>query len=165
MEIKLSGIIETSAANGEGLRKVIFAQGCTHNCRGCFNPDTHDIRKGILCDTEDVVQSINDDFLIDGVTFSGGDPFEQAEAFYEIASSIDVNIWCYTGYTFEYILLHAIANKHWDNLLSKIDVLVDGRFVEELKSDNCVYRGSSNQRIIDVQRSLEEGHIIEYINN
>ena len=102
MKIRLAGIIENSINNGEGIRKVIFAQGC----KGCFNPSTHDFNGGYECDTDKIIERINNDYMIDGVTFSGGDPFEQAEAFAEIAKNInpELNIWCYTGYTLQEII-------------------------------------------------------------
>ena len=106
MKIRLAGIIENSINNGEGIRKVIFAQGCKHHCKGCFNPSTHDFNGGYECDTDKIIERINNDYMIDGVTFSGGDPFEQAEAFAEIAKNInpELNIWCYTGYTLQEII-------------------------------------------------------------
>ena len=140
MKVRLAGVIETSINNGEGIRKVIFAQGCKHHCKGCFNPDTHDFNGGYECDTEKIIERINNDYMIDGVTFSGGDSFEQAEAFAHIAKNInkDLTIWCYTGYTLQQII---------DN----IDVLVDGKFEEDKKDRNLKYKGSSNQNIIELR--------------
>lgn len=155
MKIRLSGIIDSSIKNGEGIRKVIFAQGCKHNCNGCFNPETHDLNGGNEYDTDSILDIIKSDFIIDGVTFSGGDPFEQAEAFYHIAKEID-NVWCYTGYTIEYILDNAKNHPYWKNLLEEIDYLVDGKFEIDRKDPLLEYRGSSNQRIIDVQKYLKE---------
>lgn len=152
MKIQLAGIIETSINNGEGIRKVIFAQGCKHNCKGCFNPDTHDFNSGYTCDTKKIIDRINNDYMIDGVTFSGGDPFEQAEAFAEIAKNIkpDLNIWCYTGYTLDQIK-NNINKPGWEDLLNNIDVIVDGKFEEDKKDRNLKYRGSSNQNIINLR--------------
>lgn len=157
MEIRLSGVIESSLNNGSGIRKVIFAQGCKHHCKGCFNKDTWDFDGGYVCETDKLVKSINDDFIIDGVTFSGGDPFEQAEAFADIANKIDKdkNIWCYTGYEWEEILQGCEEGKPgWAELLSKIDVIVVGKFVEDKKDPTLKYKGSSNQRILSVPLSL-----------
>ena len=133
MEIRLAGVIESSINNGDGIRKVIFAQGCKHNCKGCFNPETHDFDGGYLCDTDKLIQRINEDYMIDGITFSGGDPFEQAYAFAEIAKNINKNltIWCYTGYTYEYLLEHKNEHEGWEELLNNINVLVDGKFEED----------------------------------
>lgn len=153
MEIKLAGVIESSINNGDGIRKVIFAQGCKHNCKGCFNPETHDFDGGYLCDTNKLIQRINEDYMIDGVTFSGGDPFEQASAFAEIAKNINKNltIWCYTGYIYEYLLEHKNEHEGWEELLNNINVLVDGKFEEDKKDRSLKYRGSSNQRIIKLR--------------
>lgn len=153
MEIRLAGVIESSINNGDGIRKVIFAQGCKHNCKGCFNPETHDFDGGYLCDTDKLIQRINEDYMIDGITFSGGDPFEQAYAFAEIAKNINKNltIWCYTGYTYEYLLEHKNEHEGWEELLNNINVLVDGKFEEDKKDRSLKYRGSSNQRIIKLR--------------
>lgn len=152
MKVRLAGIIETSINNGEGIRKVIFAQGCKHHCKGCFNPDTHDFNGGYECDTEKIIERINNDYMIDGVTFSGGDPFEQAEAFAHIAKNInkDLTIWCYTGYTLQQIIDN-IDRPGWKELITNIDVLVDGKFEEDKKDRNLKYKGSSNQNIIELR--------------
>lgn len=153
MKIRLAGIIENSISNGEGIRKVIFAQGCKHHCKGCFNPSTHDFNGGYECDTDKIVERINNDYMIDGVTFSGGDPFEQAEAFAEIAKKInpELDIWCYTGYTLQELLDKANEKPEWVDLLTNIDVLVDGRFEEDKKDRNLKFKGSSNQNIIQLK--------------
>lgn len=153
MKIRLAGIIENSINNGEGIRKVIFAQGCRHHCKGCFNPSTHDFNGGYECDTDKIIERINSDYMIDGVTFSGGDPFEQAEAFAEIAKNInpELNIWCYTGYTLQEIIDKANEKPEWVDLLTHIDVLVDGKFEEDKKDRNLKFKGSSNQNIIQLR--------------
>lgn len=153
MKIRLAGIIENSINNGEGIRKVIFAQGCKHHCKGCFNPSTHDFNGGYECDTDKIIERINSDYMIDGVTFSGGDPFEQAEAFAEIAKNInpELNIWCYTGYTLQEIIDKANEKPEWVDLLTHIDVLVDGKFEEDKKDRNLKFKGSSNQNIIQLR--------------
>ena len=153
MKVRLAGVIETSINNGEGIRKVIFAQGCRHHCKGCFNPSTHDFNGGYECDTDKIIERINSDYMIDGVTFSGGDPFEQAEAFAEIAKNInpELNIWCYTGYTLQEIINKANEKPEWVDLLTHIDVLVDGKFEEDKKDRNLKFKGSSNQNIIQLR--------------
>lgn len=156
MEIRLSGVIESSLTNGEGIRKVIFAQGCKHNCEGCFNPHTHSFEDGMICDTDKIIESINNDKFIDGVTFSGGDPFEQPLAFAEIAKNVNVNIWCYTGYKFEFIV-EEIKNGNrpeWAELIGYIDYLVDGKFEKDNTGGEHKFRGSANQRILNIPLSL-----------
>lgn len=157
MQIRLAGIIENSLNNGTGIRKVIFAQGCKHNCPGCFNPHTHDMNGGELFNINEIAKKCNDDYFIDGVTFSGGDPFEQPKEFAELAKLIKTDIWCFTGYTFEQLL--SMPEKLC--LLEQIDILVDGRFDLNKMDGDHKYRGSNNQRIIDVKNSLKMGKVIE----
>lgn len=161
-DVRLAGIVYESLVNGPGLRRVFFAQGCRHNCKGCFNPSTHCFKGGQLKNIDILVDDIKGNPLVKGVTFSGGDPFEQAEAFAYMACKIKklhLNIWCYTGYTFEYIFNNKI-NRPWQELLQNIDVLVDGKFQEDKKDERLRFRGSTNQRIIDVKESLKYGNVI-----
>ncbi len=164
MNIRLAGIIENSLSNGPGMRKVLFAQGCEHNCKGCFNPETHSCDGGQLLDVDFVIDRIKSDYMIDGVTFSGGDPVLQADKFAYIAKNInkELSVWCYTGYTIEQLLEMMKEDKNIEELLNNIDVLVDGRFIEELMDGGCMFRGSSNQRIVDVKKTLEVGHCVDY---
>lgn len=160
MKIRLAGIEYDSLVNGEGTRTVIFAQGCRHHCPGCFNPETHDFNGGELFEVEEIFNKVKDDPFLEGVTFSGGDPLEQAEAFSELATMIkdnkpELNIWCWTGYTIEQILEQKIHEPGMKKLLEKIDVLVDGRFEQSLFVDGLKFRGSKNQRIIDINRTRE----------
>ncbi|MCH3965345.1 MAG: anaerobic ribonucleoside-triphosphate reductase activating protein [Clostridium sp.] len=161
--VRLAGIAYESLANGPGLRRVFFAQGCAHNCKGCFNPSTHDFKSGQLKNIDDLVHDVSENPLIKGVTFSGGDPFYQAEAFGYMAEKIKklkLNIWCYTGYKFEYILDNMKRESGSINLLKNIDVLVDGKFEKDKMDTSLRFRGSSNQRIIDVQASFKSKNII-----
>ncbi|MDP4179195.1 MAG: anaerobic ribonucleoside-triphosphate reductase activating protein [Bacillota bacterium] len=161
--VRLSGIAYESLVNGPGIRRVLFAQGCKHNCKGCFNQDTHSLEGGELVDMDKIICDIKKSFIINGVTFSGGDPLEQADKFSYIAKEVKkagLNIWTYTGYTFEYILEHKDEKKGWKELLNNIDVLVDGKFDEGKKDDTIRFRGSANQRIIDVQKSLIAGKAV-----
>ena len=160
MKIRLAGIEYDSLVNGEGTRTVIFAQGCRHHCPGCFNPETHDFNGGELFEVEEIFNKIKDDPFLEGVTFSGGDPLEQAEAFSELAYMIkenkpELNIWCWTGYTIEQILENKLHEPGIKKLLDLIDVLVDGRFEQNLFVDGLKFRGSKNQRIIDINRTRE----------
>lgn len=157
-EIRLAGIAYESLVNGPGIRRVLFSQGCKHNCNGCFNKETHSFCDGKIQDMDEIINSIKSNPILRGVTFSGGDPFEQADKFAYIAKELKdtkLDIWCYTGYTFEYILKHKDENKGWSNLISYIDVLVDGKFEEDKKIEGLKFKGSTNQRIIDVQKSLK----------
>lgn len=163
MNIRISGIGYESLVNGPGLRRVIFSQGCKHDCKGCFNQDTHDFNGGTIVDCDNIINDILESPIIKGVTFSGGDPFEQATQFAYIAERIKVlpnGIWCYTGYTFEYILKHKNENKGWEKLINNIDVLVDGQYIEELNNGDLKFKGSSNQRIIDIKKSLKQDKIV-----
>lgn len=161
--IRLSGIAYETLVNGPGLRRVFFAQGCIHNCEGCFNPSTHCFDGGELKDMDELIEDIKSNPMLKGVTFSGGDPFEQAIKFAYMADKIKqlgLNIWCYTGYTFEYILQNAKNKKGWLNLIQDIDVLVDGKFEKTKINSSLKFRGSSNQRIIDVKESLRLNRLV-----
>lgn len=162
-DIRLSGIAYESLVNGPGIRRVFFSQGCKHNCKGCFNPDTHDFNDGENRNMDELIESVLDNPMIKGVTFSGGDPLEQAEKFAYMAKAFknnNLNIWCYTGYTYEYIREHKDENNGWNELLNNIDVLVDGKFEEENMQEGLKFRGSTNQRIIDIKESLNHGKIV-----
>ena len=157
-KVRLSGIAYESLVNGPGLRRVFFAQGCRHNCIGCFNPETHDFKKGEVMDMDRLIEDVRENPLLKGITFSGGDPMEQADKFTYMAKEfkkLDLNIWCYTGYKFEEI----IEDEDKREFLNYIDVLVDGKFKEELEDEKLKYKGSSNQRIIDVQKSLKKKEV------
>ncbi len=155
-KIRLSGIIEESIVDGPGIRFVIFSQGCPHHCKGCHNPQTFDPSGGYEYDTNNLIMKIKKNPLLKGVTFSGGEPFLQAEAFTELAReihSLGLDVMSYTGYVFE-DLIACKENISWQNLLHNIDILVDGPFLLEKKSLLLKFRGSENQRIINVNESL-----------
>lgn len=160
MNIRLaSSLVFDSIVDGPGLRTVIFLQGCTHNCLNCQNPQTHDFNGGFEVDINIVIEKILNKKMQSGVTFSGGDPMNQAEQCARIAKELknhNINIWCYTGFTYDFLTQKQV----YRDFLQYIDVLVDGVFVEELKSYELQFRGSSNQRLIDVQKSLQENKVI-----
>lgn len=162
MELRIAGTVNDSIVDGDGLRFTVFTQGCPHHCKGCHNPQTHDFNGGEVTDTSLLLEKIKGNPLLDGVTFSGGEPFCQAEQLAELGRQIKklgLNIVTYTGYTFEQ--LYAERDKNgWGNLLSVTDILIDGQFVEELKDWEVKFRGSSNQRYIDCQKSLEKGTVV-----
>ena len=164
MNIRLaSPITYDSIVDGPGLRAVIWTQGCNHNCKGCHNPQTHDTCGGHIVDSLNIISEINKLRLHRGITLSGGEPFMQSEALLDVAKeckNLNLDVWAYTGYTFE----DSTDNKNPNyfnniNLLRNIDVLVDGRFIETKKDITLRFRGSSNQRIIDVKKSLENKRI------
>lgn len=161
--IKLSGIAYESLVNGPGMRRVFFAQGCKHNCKGCFNPDTHDFNGGEERDIDELIMDTLSNPILRGVTFSGGDPWEQADKFAYMARAFKdkgLDIWSYTGYTFEYIIGNKDERLGWNDLLNNIDVLVDGKFEEDKMQEGLKFKGSTNQRIIDVKESLRLNKII-----
>lgn len=163
MKVRLAGKIQPdSIVDGSGIRTVIWFQGCLHNCPFCQNPETHDLNGGFLCTLEDIKKELASLKYQNGITLSGGDPFFQPEAALEIAKfahSIGLNVWAYTGFLYEALLN---GNKERKELLKNIDVLVDGKFEIANKSLDCKFRGSTNQRLIDVVKSLEEGKVVLY---
>ena len=166
MKIRLAGDITTdSIVDGEGIRSVIWTQGCIHNCPGCHNPLTHDINGGFLREVSDVLEEIKNIEFQDGITLSGGDPLLQIDACLEIAKfaqSIGLNVWCYTGYTIEALLKRIDKEPNLKELLENIDVLVDSPFILELKSYNVPFRGSKNQRLIDSKKTIKENKVCKY---
>lgn len=151
--LNLGGIVEESVVDGPGIRFVLFAQGCRHNCPACFNQELQVFRENTLYTIPKILEMIDALPHLHGVTFSGGDPFEQATVFGELARACrtrKLNIWAYTGYTFEKL----ITNPEHRILLQELDVLVDGPFVLKEKDPLLPFRGSRNQRLIDVQASL-----------
>ena len=163
MQIRLAADLQSdSIVDGEGIRTVIWTQGCPHNCPGCHNPDTHDFDDGLLVDVEEINKRLDGIKYQDGITFSGGDPLCQPEACLEIAKhakELGMNIWCYTGYTFEQLMIISKAKPAVLDFLKTVDVLIDGKFLIEEKSLDCAFRGSKNQRIIDVKKSLRENRV------
>ena len=162
--IRLAGIAYESLVNGPGIRRVFFSQGCNHNCKGCFNPETHDFLGGEEKNINELIEDVYKNPMIKGITFSGGDPFERAEEFAYMAKAFkekNLNIWSYTGYTFEYIINNLESRIGWKELINNLDVLVDGKFEEDKAVDGLKFRGSTNQRIIDVKKSLKENKVYE----
>ena len=160
MKIRLSSPISfDSIVDGPGLRMVIWTQGCTHNCVDCHNPQTHSLCGGYEVDTKEIINDMKTLRLQKGITLSGGEPFLQPEALESIcrvANEINLDIWAYTGFTFEQLLDNKNPSYFKNlNLLKQIDILVDGKFIPEKKDISLRFRGSSNQRIIDVKKSLK----------
>ncbi len=163
-QIRLSGIIDESVVDGPGIRYVIFTQGCKHNCKGCHNPNTHDETKGYLKACDDIINDINETKYLSGVTFSGGEPFLQPDKCAYIAKRIKkgYNIIAYTGYLYEQLLELSKVNQAIMDFLKQIDILVDGPFILEQKSLELKFKGSKNQRMILVKKSLCENKVILY---
>ena len=161
MEIRLSGIVEESIVDGKGIRFVVFTQGCPHNCKGCHNMHTHDFNGGYMDNTDNLFSLFKEDPILKGITFSGGEPFMQPKPLVELAKKVHEykkDVWCYSGFTFEEILNS--KNEDRVELLNNIDVLIDGKFIEEEKNLELSFRGSENQRVIDVKKTLLQNKII-----
>jgi anaerobic ribonucleoside-triphosphate reductase activating protein len=161
MKIRLFGIANDSIVDGEGLRMTIFTQGCPHNCPGCHNPDSHSFDGGKEYDTDEIISMLDSNPLLDGITLSGGEPFIQISACTEIAKAArerGLNVWCYSGYTYEELVCMVLP---W-RLLQYVDVLVDGRFDINHRSLDLYFRGSRNQRVIDMRETLKQRKIVLY---
>ena len=161
--MKIANYIQDSIVDGPGLRFTLFTQGCPHRCAGCHNPATHDPSGGREESAEEIIREMLKNPLTDGLTLSGGEPFEQAAqcaAVARAARDAGLNVWCYTGYTFEELLESGDAAK--SELLGLVDVLVDGRFLAGERSLALKWRGSRNQRVISVQKSLATGTAVLY---
>jgi anaerobic ribonucleoside-triphosphate reductase activating protein len=156
--INLAGFIQESIVDGPGMRSTIFVQGCKRHCPGCQNPKTWSFETKELVKTDDLYSRIIKDSIITGVTLSGGEPFEQSEELLDLVKKLSpkYNIMIYSGYTYEELIRDPIKSE----LLFETDFLVDGAFIEELKDLSLRFRGSSNQRIIDVKKSIVENEII-----
>ena len=156
--IRVLRIIEDTMVDGPGFRTAIYCAGCRHQCAGCHNPQSWAFDGGRDMTVEQLMQVIVADPFAN-VTFTGGDPMYQAAAFAELARAIhrDTNkdIWCYTGFTYE-----SLIQPEQRELLSQLDVLVDGPYVQRLRDPDLLFRGSSNQRLIDVQASLYAGEVV-----
>lgn len=149
--LRIMDIIDGTVVDGPGFRLSIYSAGCSHKCRGCHNPQSWDMENGRVMSEDELLEIVKNSPW--NVTFSGGDPFFQAEGFASLARRIkqetSKTIWCYTGYTLEQ--LQQECDPFRMELLSNIDVLVDGPFVEELRDEQLRFRGSSNQRIIQLR--------------
>ncbi len=161
--LDLAGIVEDSIVDGPGIRCTIFGQGCPHHCPGCHNPETWDFGCGTPMEEERVAEIVASNPLCRGVTFSGGEPFSQAEGFAKLARLLKqrgYEVASYSGYTFEQLLSGTPAQRE---LLSTIDVLIDGPFLLAERSLELAFRGSKNQRILDVPASLAAGQAVPIV--
>lgn len=159
-KIRVSGVVPESITDGPGIRFALFVQGCAHNCPGCHNPATHDYNGGEERDTDELIAALKSDPMTGGVTLSGGEPFDQPEPLIEFSRAVKergLELAAYTGYLYEEILEGGGARRE---LLELCDVLIDGPFIMEQRNLDIRFKGSENQRIIDVQRSLREGRVL-----
>ncbi len=160
MILRIAGIADDSVVDGDGCRLTVFAQGCPHHCPNCQNPETHDFAGGYETDTETILEKFRDNPLLSGITLSGGDPFCQPRPMLELAKTVHSSghdVWAYTGYTLE-------ALQHSDDsdiraLLQEIDVLVDGPYIDAQRDLTLRFRGSRNQRVIDMNETRSSGRI------
>ena len=167
--LRVAGIQKESIVDGEGYRYAIFTQGCNHQCKGCQNQDTWDFNGGKLyskSELEEVVKDIESNPMLDGITLSGGDPFYQADACAELIKAIkskreDITVWAYTGFTWEEL----IKSPEMLNLAKLCDVIVDGRYIENKRKLELEFRGSSNQRLIDVKKTIAAGKVVQITYN
>lgn len=159
--IEISGIRKESLEDGKGIRTVIYLQGCNHECFNCQNPHTWEWGKGQLVSIQYLLNTVENDVLSKGVTFSGGCPMCNAKILIPLAEKLkeyNYNIWLYCGEQIETLRGEQLE------LLQYVDVLIDGRYIDELRDDTLAFRGSSNQRIIDVQESLKQNTVVELVN-
>ncbi len=158
--IRLAGVVRESIVDGPGLRFTVFCQGCPHGCEGCHNPATHDFEGGYDCEISKIIAAVDENPLLDGVTFSGGEPMCQPEAFTVLAEELkkrNLNIMIYTGYTYEELLKLAETRPAVGKLLELADYLVDGRFILAERDLTLPFRGSTNQRILDMKQTFAAG--------
>ena len=159
--IRIAGVVRESIVHGPGFRFAVFCQGCPHGCPGCHNPATHDFEGGYDCELQKIIDAVDANPLLDGVTFSGGEPFCQPEAFYNLGVELkkrNLNLLAYTGYTYEELI--SMEDESVNKLLSILDLLVDGRFVLEERDLTLLFRGSKNQRVIDMNLTREKNQVI-----
>ncbi|MBC8610350.1 anaerobic ribonucleoside-triphosphate reductase activating protein [Massilimaliae timonensis] len=161
MTVRIAGIVRESIVDGPGIRFVVFTQGCPHHCPGCHNPESHDPKSGYDCEIDKIMTEIEKDPLLKGVTFSGGEPFMQPEPLAELAQKVKehgLDLFIYTGFLFEDLQKRQDAAT--DKLISLADYIVDGPFLLEERSLELKFRGSKNQRMIDVAKTLKAGRVV-----
>lgn len=163
--LRIAGIVRESIVDGPGIRFTVFCQGCPHRCEGCHNENTLDFAGGYDCAIDKIIAEIDKNPLLTGVTFSGGEPFCQPEGFLALAEKLqkrNLDITAFTGYTYEELLKLGQSRPIILELLDLIDLLIDGKFLLEQKDLTLQFRGSRNQRVIDMNGVRKEGRMIEY---
>ena len=161
---RIAGFSNDSIVDGPGIRFTVFYQGCKHHCKNCHNPETWNFNSGTLIDNDEIINKIKGNPLLDGVTLSGGDPMFQLDAVIDLCQKIkkelpELNIILYTGYTYEELLDMRQFFPNIEVLQRFLDYIVDGKYVEELRDLTLHFKGSSNQRIIDVKKSIENNNV------
>jgi anaerobic ribonucleoside-triphosphate reductase activating protein len=162
MQIRIAGTINDSIVDGPGIRFTVFTQGCFHNCLGCHNPQTHNPKLGKLVDIDEIMEDIKRNPLLSGVTLSGGEPFEQVSEILELIEKIKeigLDVIIYSGYTYKELI--AKNNLEINKILDLSDYLIDGKFEITKKSYQLLFKGSSNQRIIDLNKSRLMNKLVE----
>lgn len=157
MLIRIAGLVPESYVDGDGIRFAIFMQGCLRDCAGCHNPETHNLNGGRLVETQEIICAIKKNPLLNGITLTGGEPLLQLDAANELAvaaKALGLNVWCYTGFTLENIPDDA------KKFLNNVDVLIDGEFIESQRDLDLQFRGSANQRIIDLNKTRKQNKIV-----
>ena len=165
--MKIAGFYDESISNGLGWRAVLFVSGCPHHCPGCHNKEAQDFNYGEEFNEEEILKRIKENSILNGITISGGEPLckENIPGVLKFIKDVkeirpEFNVWCYSGYTLDQLIDR--NDEETNECLNQIDVLVDGRFVEEKKDPTLKFRGSSNQRILDLKPSLQTHKFIEY---
>lgn len=161
MKLVLSGIVEESITDGKGIRYTVFTQGCPHHCKGCHNPQTWPFEGGYEKEVQEIFEEFKGNPLLKGITFSGGEPFSQPKPLLELARlvhSLGKDVTVFSGWTYEELMESGDEDKLM--LLDECDVLVDGKFIEEQKNLDLHFRGSENQRLIDLVKTREAGRVI-----
>ena len=165
--MKIAGFYDESISNGLGWRAVLFVSGCPHHCPGCHNKEAQDFNYGEEFNEEEILKRIKENSILNGITISGGEPLckENIPGVLKFIKDVkeirqEFNVWCYSGYTLDQLIDR--NDEETNKCLSEIDVLVDGRFVEAKKDPTLKFRGSSNQRILDLKPSLQTHKFIEY---
>lgn len=155
MLIRIAGLVNDSIVDGPGIRLAVFTQGCPHNCDGCHNPETHDFGGGKIIDTAEIIKMMEENPLLDGITLTGGEPFCQTDACAELARAahrLGRNVWAYSGWTYEQL----VKGCYYLRLLNEIDVLIDGPYIQKLRTLDLPWRGSRNQRLIRIRGMVDE---------
>ena len=161
--IRIAGVVKESIVDGPGLRFAVFTQGCAHHCPECQNPETWGFEGGYDCGIDKILKAMDENPLLDGITMSGGDPLYQAEASYSLCSKVKekgLNVVVFTGYTYEELMELEKKDPWIEKLLSVTDILIDGRYEKDKRDLTLIFRGSSNQRVIDMNASRKEGRAV-----